>query len=182
MKRGLTRKEIDEFRIGTLKGWALDYPYNLNNYDQWMVIPTFHHDELMGIKLRNMGDGPRYMSIKGSKASLWGYNDVYLKPDVVILAKGEIAAMVLRRYGFLSCALTSGEGGRLDHILFALSLAKVIVIGDNDKAGREAGEKRAALLAAPLYFPPEKYKDIDEFLVSEPFRAAEVIRKWTEER
>ena len=154
LARGISTEQIEEFRLGSS--------------ENWLAIPTFHHMNLMGIKLRNMRKGLRYMSVTGSKQGLWGYNDVVNTEETVFVCKGEIAAIIMRRFGFLSCAPTSGESAKVDRD--PLALASVIVVGDNDapeiaKQTRRQAEERAESLKAKLFFPPSEYKDVDEWLL-----------------
>lgn len=182
LKRGILEDQIEEFNLGSLRPWVKD-KYGFTEPEKWLAIPTFHGEKLMGIKLRNTGKGIRYMSFPGSKKGLWGYNDVYMKDSTVFIVKGELAAIIMRRFNFLSCAPTGGEAGTVDDIRNALILSRNIVIGDNDKSQTtnemmtKHAENRALLLNADLYFPPLPYKDVDEWLLEDP-EAEEAIRKW----
>jgi hypothetical protein len=59
-------------------------------------------------------------------------------------------------------------------IIRALALADVVVIGDNDpdpkvrEETRKLAERRAKELNGKLFFPPEQYKDVDEWIVDDP--------------
>ena len=180
--RGILERQIYEFNLGSLRPWV-EEDYGFKNPKKWMAIPTYHGETLMGVKLRNIGRGLRYMSFPGSKKGLWGFNDVNMTDKTVFIVKGEIAAIVMRRFGFLSCAPTGGESGRIDEIRNALVLSKNIVIGDNDRNKktraemRKHAENRALLLNADLKFPPEQYKDVDEWLLEDPC-AKDIIEKW----
>lgn len=168
LSRGITEKQIEEFKLGS--------------DENWLAIPTFHGPNLMGIKLRNIYDGLRYMSVTGSKKGLWGYNDVVNSDQTVYVCKGEIAAIVMRKYGFLSCAPTGGEGATVDRE--PLVFAKIIVVGDNDepkvaKQTRAQAEKRARDLHGKLIFPPPEFHDIDRWLLNDP-HAAHKLRSISE--
>lgn len=157
LSRGISDEQIEEFCLGSS--------------ENWLTIPTFHDMNLMGIKLRNIKNGFRYKSVKGSKRGLWGYNDVVHAQGTVYVCKGEIAAIVMRRFGFLSCAPTGGEHAKIDRI--PLVLDNVIVIGDNDPPDialqtRRQAEERAEILKGKLLFPPPEFKDIDEWLLKDP--------------
>jgi len=167
LSRGISDEQIEEFRLGSS--------------ENWLSIPTFHGPNLMGIKLRNIKNGLRYMSVKGSKKGLWGYNDVRTAEGVVFVCKGEIAAIVMRRYGFMSCAPTSGESAKVDRE--PLVYADVIVVGDNDppeiaRETKRQAEERANNLKGKLFFPPSEFKDIDEWLLLDS-SAADKLRSMT---
>jgi hypothetical protein len=141
----------------------------------WMTIPTFHDGRLIGIKMRNIGQGLRYRGVGGSKRGLFNYDGVLYSTGRVFVVKGEIAAMVLLSHGLLARAPTGGEGMRLTQpIIRALALADVVVIGDNDpdphvrKETRKLAVRRAKDLNGKLSFPPETYKDVNEWIIEEP--------------
>jgi hypothetical protein len=169
LERGILKEQIEQFKLG--------------GKQDWLSIPTFHGEKLMGIKLRNITEkGLRYTSVKGSKKGLWGYNDVVNQDKTVYVVKGEIAAIVMRRFGFLSCAPTAGEGANVNRE--PLAFANIIVIGDNDKdediskATRAQAEERSKELRGKLVFPPSKYKDVDEWILDDPDGAIEQIKLW----
>jgi hypothetical protein len=183
LSRGIDINQLEKFSVGTPKEWMKGEPYDIRNPQDWMAIPTFHHDRLFGIKLRNITNkGLRYMSIKGSKKGLWNHNAVWMRGGPTIVTKGEIAGMVLASHGFNQvCAPTAGEGGRITEITQAVSLSKNIVIGDNDDKGREAGIQRAALLSGCLHFPPQEFKDVDQWINKRPQEAMNTMKRWLEE-
>lgn len=183
--RGLLQEQIDKFRIGTPTPDMKDR-YGIWYPQKWMSIPTFHGDELMGVKLRNMrGEDFRYMSIVGSRRGLFNYNNVYMTTDPVLILNGEMAVMVADRFGLLACAMTSGEMGSFKEFRNALALSKNIVVGDNDEhlssADRErimlSTQKKATLLAADLVYPPKQYKGWDDWVLDDD-NAMEEVKKW----
>lgn len=185
VSRGLTINEIEKFRIGNPTSDMSDKPYNIFTPSIWMSMPTFHGTELMGIKLRNISHkGLRYMGVQGSRKGLFNFNAVDLTQEVVLIVKGEIACMVVDRFGFKSCAPTGGETGYIREIKHALILAKCIVVGDNDEdpATREkivkATELRAAMLDADIHYPPLEIKDIDKWLLADTDNAIREIENW----
>lgn len=77
--------------------------------------------------------------------------------------------MLLSQMGYLACASTGGESAKLDRWKdIFIFFDRIVVIGDNDKAGRAGAHDRAELLCGTAVFPPEGYKDIDEFMLAEP--------------
>lgn len=171
MRRGLQRHTVEKFRVG-----------QKNNY---MSIPTFENDRLVGIKFRAMGsEDLRFFTAKGSRSGLFNFDNVLWTDRPVIITKGEIPAMLLDQYGILSCAPTGGENMRVDEYSRALAFcSKRIVVGDNDKDPdtrrkmQQAARERANALHAELRFPPEGYKDIDEWILADG-TAISTIRSW----
>ena len=167
-KRGLTRETLEKFRVG--------------QFERLMSMPCFEEERCVGVKMRST-TGKRYLNLAGSRSGLFHYDAVYLTTRPVFIVKAEIPCMLLDQLGFLACAPTGGESAyrQSGRWRTALALAPKVVIGDNDRPGREQGPLRAALLAAELRFPPDPYKDLDEFYLAEPERAVEMFQRWREE-
>jgi hypothetical protein len=180
-QRGIPKDILSRFGVGTPKAWMKKEPYSLYSPEIWMAIPTFQHNLLQGIKLRNLTDkGPRYLTVLGSKKGLWNHDNVWMRMGPTFVVKGELAGLVMEANGFRACAPTGGEGSYVTEILEALSLSDNIVIGDPDNKGREAGERRAALLDAKLFYPPIEGEDIDKWILRDP-QAISKIRRWIDE-
>lgn len=155
---------------------------------RYLTIPCFHDGVLQGIKLRLIeGQGTRYKSIKGSRGGLFNHDWVREAAGTVFVVKGEIAAMVMESFGYSACAPTTGENGDVSPFITALVKAsRIVVVGDNDahvnSQVRMSTQRRAAVLGAELIYPPECFKDVDEWLLAEPVTAREALNKYVEER
>lgn len=168
-KRGLSEATLEHFQIG--------------QHENWMTIPAFRDQRLIGIKMRNTGPGLRYRQIRGSVSGLFNHDAVKYALGRVFVTKGEIAAMVLCQHGFLACAPTGGESMQItEDMATILALADVVVIGDNDRGERvraktrALAEERALALNAELFFPPEQFKDVDEWILKDE-GAVEVLKE-----
>jgi len=171
MGRGLIQETISKFSIGQA----------LYKQSTYMTMPCFEEHKLVGIKFRNVESHSlkdRFTQLKGSRQGLFNFDAVNLKNDVVFVVKGEIPCMLMDQNGFLSCAPTGGEGGWSEKWRTALAFARKIVVGDNDDAGRKLGRIRAAYLDAALVFPPEQFKDWDEFLLADKAECIRITEKW----
>jgi len=168
--RGLMPETLEKFNIGQ-SGFS-------------MSIPCFHEKRLMGVKMRDIrtrDKARRYWQLEGSRAGIYNYDAVAYKTIPLVMVKGEIPVMLLDQYGIAACAPTGGEGSWEEGWLIALEMnAPRIVVGDNDGPGRKLGARRAELLKAKLVFPPERYKDIDEWLLHEP-GGINIIQRWLDE-
>jgi len=166
--------------------------YNIGGNSRSISIPSFVNGQLLGVKLRSISRSSnlRYWSVKGSKCSLFGYDKARKKPKVVI-TKGEIAAMVVERYmiefsiyDIGVCSPTGGESSWKDEWVHMLSGKQCIYIGDNDHNPCtrfdmvSAAVRRANKLGAKLVFPPNEYKDVDEWVVSSPYHSIRTIQSW----
>lgn len=171
--RGLTPQTLEKFKVGEKAGA--------------MAIPVFENGQLKAIKFRSTRKNARvrYWSEEGSVNALFNHDEVALTDRPVAVLKGEIPVMLFDQLGILACAPTTGEErsdmSEWKH-LFAFS-EKKIVITDNDRdpviRARIVAKaaKRAEQIGAELRFPPEQYKDIDEYILAEP-NAIQTIRDW----
>jgi hypothetical protein len=152
----------------------------------FMTMPTFEDGVLKGIKYRNtLAEFPdyftrwerlRFAAETGSKKSVFNIDAVAYKEDPFLIVKGEIPVMLLSQFGILACAPNAGEGAKAAKWFPKLMLsAKRVLVGDND--AKDKAEMRAIELVAELRFPPEKYKDIDEFILAE-LDAVEIVKGW----
>ena len=144
-------------------------------------MPTFEDGVLTAIKMRRVkGSGLRYFSLKGSRSSLFNHDAVAYQTGTVLIAKAEIPAMLLTQMGYLACAPTNGEDAKMDRWkdLFVF-FDRIVIIGDNDVAGRAGAAARAEMLGGVTVFPPNTYKDIDEFILEEPNVSKEFLEEVT---
>jgi hypothetical protein len=176
-KRGLNPETLKRFKIGQLDTSVI-----------WMTIPTFTGSKLTMMKMRNLnavGKKDRFRNLEGSESGIFNVNEVKNKTEPVLILKAEIPSMLATQYGFLSCAPNAGENAFQEEWLKELSFSKKrVVVGDNDKDPKVREKmtafmkSRAEGLRAELRFPPENYKDIDEFMLAEPNTATELIKGW----
>lgn len=166
--RGLTPETLRKFSVG--------------QRGRYMTMPCFEHQKLTGIKCRNTtNNGIRFFQVEGSRQGLFNYDAVEYATGVVFVTKGEIPTMLMSQIGYLACAPTGGESGWREEYRTALALAQCVYVGDNDGAGRKYGERRAAILNALLKFPPEQYKDWDEWYLADPIDCTLKTGYWAEE-
>lgn len=152
-----------------------------------MAIPVFENTILKAIKFRSTAAHPkmRYWCEEGSQEALFNHDAVAYTDKPVLIVKGEIPVMLLDQYDLLACCTTVGEEksniGKWVH-LFAFC-PKIVVVTDNDldpevrKRIVAKAEERAKALKAELKAPPEKYKDIDLWILDDP-TAINVIKGW----
>jgi hypothetical protein len=166
-ERGLTPATLERFRFGQHEGC--------------MSMPCFEEGRLVGIKLRSLQPSrshSRFWQLPGSRQGLFNIDSVRCASGPVLVVKGEIPCALLSQLGYPAVAPTGGEAGWNERWRVALALAQCIVIGDNDPPGKTLAEKRSRLLGAGLEFPPEKYKDVDEWCLADPRGSAQMLRAW----
>ena len=168
LMRGISGETIKKFKLGS-KG-------------DWLSMPYFEDQTLVGIKLRNLNprnDKDRFQAAKGSRQGLFNFDAVACKTGKIFVSKGEIPCMIIDQLGYPVCAPTCGEGGWRDWPAM-LSMSETIVIGDNDINGRRMGQIRADILKAKLVFPPDPFKDWDEIYVKDKELSLDLLRQWYE--
>jgi hypothetical protein len=170
-KRGLTPETVEKFKLG--------------QYKDFLAIPALEEGTLKGVKFRNTGSGMRYWSARGSVTALFNYDDVAYKDDPLLIMKGEIPVMLADQLGFSACCSTGGEGADMSKYSSTLAFsARRVVVGDNDQDEKTRREivrltnLRAKALHAEVRFPPEVYKDWDEWLLNEPDECLAVTYEW----
>lgn len=173
--RGFVAKTIEMFKLGSTDG-AVSIPYFEDGY-------------LAGIKFRSMlpFSRLRYWSEKGSRSGIMNYDQVLMSTDPILLLKAEIPAMLAVQHGFNACGMTGGETSSLESFkhVFAFS-ERVIYITDNDanertkKVVHRYANKNAKTIGATVKYPPDKYKDWDDWLLDDPQNCLEVTRSWME--
>lgn len=193
VKRGIDPWILDEFRIGSAS--HVGEVIEKKGFENLMAIPTFHNNNLQGVKIRIINPGKlRFFAVVGSQMGLFNHDEVMFDTGRILVAKGEIPAMVLipegRKNGFKVCAISGSENADIstsEHILRALAFGNKVLVGDNDKNPetdvkmKAFARKRAELLGAKLRFPPTQYKDLDEWYLSD-YDAVATILKWFEEK
>ena len=186
LSRGITRDQIDEFKIGTPKPWMKEPPYNIFCPSNWMAIPTFSiNDEggLVAIKLRSIVPNTqfRFMSVKGSQKGLWGAMRVLWHDCPILLLKSEIPAIIARRVYSYTCAPT-GEGNKIAEFAHIFSFSrKTVIVADNDEAGKAAALAKSKIIKNSIVvYPPEDYKDFDQAYRENPKEMKDLVKEWTE--
>jgi len=187
--RGLDDATIEKFKLGSASYLDRETKRPIKKgLEQLVSIPCIHLGSTIGVKIRIIKDsGIRYFSLAGGRAGLFNFDDVYLTDQPVLMMKGELCAAVAVKAGFLACAPTSGEGGtKKDMGLFreirtALSLARKIVVGDNDRDGRKYAPARADLFDAILKYPPVEFKDWDSYFLARPDECMRMTERWINE-
>jgi hypothetical protein len=189
--RGVEPWQMEKYHLGSAEHIA-EHSI-IKGRDALLSIPTLHGGTLKGIKIRKTYDSSfNYFAVSGSHRGLFGFDNVIRHEGTTIVCKGEIAAMVVEKVvgeRARVCAPTAGETAGVESVRAAILGAKtVILIGDNDKDPKvrerivQATLERGRSLGAKVVFPPEKYKDIDQFILAEPGPASSLLAQWMEAR
>lgn len=160
-ERGLSTETIKHFRLG--------YDYERNA----ISIPIEKNKEVVSIKYRNLGEGPRYGAEAGCES--WLFNeqglDVAKDSGQVIVSEGEFDAMSLWQAGYKN--VVSPAQGKNSYTVWIEkldSIPKVVIAYDNDKPGKEEAAKFADKVGIEKSYEliyPEGIKDANEYFQKE---------------
>jgi len=153
--RGLDDATIDRFFLG----------WDGKRY----TIPALYRLVPFGVKRRqsDIDDGiaAKYISITGSRVGLFNA-DALWAADSVVICEGEIDAMLLERWGYAAITTTGGAGTwKPEWARFLAHVGRIVILYDNDHAGREGAAKvHATLRRAEIVTLPDGVKDVGELV------------------
>jgi 5S rRNA maturation endonuclease (ribonuclease M5) len=153
--RGLNNATIDRFFLG----------WDGKRY----TIPAIYRLIPFGVKRRQSdiddGIGAKYVSITGSRVGIFNADTLW-NTEQVVICEGEIDAMLLERWGYPAVTTTGGAGTwKSDWVRFFAHVKRVVILYDNDQAGREGAAKvHATLRRAEIVTLPESVKDVGELV------------------
>lgn len=137
-----------------------------------VVIPIKRQGQVVGLYGRSV-EGERQMYLKGKRQGVWNAEAIEAY-DSLFLTESILDALSLVQLGFPNTlALYGVNGFTEDHqrLLESKGLAEIILVLDNDKAGKDAGERMKKVLS-PLSIVlssitlPDGFKDPNEFLIA----------------
>ena len=158
-QRGLTHDTIGRF----LLGWD----------GKRYTIPAIYRGIPFGVKRRqsDVDDGipAKYISLTGSRVGIFNADALWTAHDVVI-CEGEIDAMLLCQVGYNAVSSTGGAGTwKPEWAKLFAAVRSIIILYDNDAAGRDGALKvRATLARARIATYPDGIKDAGELFASHP--------------
>ena len=128
-KRKVTEEAIKHFKLKSYKG-NIAFPY-------------YEYGQVVGVKYREPkkvdGNGPKYLSIKGSSFGLFNKQNIN-GADELIICEGEIDCMILYQCGYQAVSVGTGAGA-LDKLFqqekaYLEGFKNLIIASDNDEAGK----------------------------------------------
>jgi 5S rRNA maturation endonuclease (ribonuclease M5) len=137
------------------------------------TIPAIYRLVPFGVKRRQseVDDGlsAKYVSITGSRVGLFNADTLW-NADAVTICEGEIDAMLLERWGYRAVTTTGGAGTwKPEWVRFFAHVKRLVILYDNDAAGREGAAKvHATLRRAEIVTLPEGVKDVGELMEKHP--------------
>lgn len=151
--RGLIDQTIDAFMLG----------WDGKRY----TIPALYRMVPFGVKRRqseiNDGLDVKYIQIAGGRVGIFNA-DILAAAETAIICEGEIDCMLLYQLGY--CAVTSTGGAaswKPEWVKFFAHIPNVIILFDNDDAGREGASRvKASMRRAQIVTLPKGIKDVGE--------------------
>ena len=146
-----------------------------------MVIPCEVEGTLWYIKIRRPVGRPKYQNVAGSKAALFGTDNLE-GHDVAVLTEGEFDCMLLEqeiapladRVGVASLG-GAGKNLGIRWMMYLLDKRRVFVAYDKDSSGEEGAARLLAQSARARTIKPLKGNDITDF-----YLAGGRLRDWVE--
>ncbi len=150
--RGITEETIKIFNIGT--------------YKNQIAFPYYKFETIIGYKLRKPMKNPgipKMTNITGSKPFLFNFQNIDLDNKELIICEGEFDCMVIHQCGFHNVVSVGAGAKSLKALIeqakdFLNQFLSLIIVSDNDDAGREMDEsfvkefgKKAKLIDKKLY-------------------------------
>lgn len=136
--------------------------FRLQNHQGMITFPYFQNDIMIGCKTRKPAkhiDGPKYLSLTGSKPGLFNYDGVSTDKPLII-CEGEFDCMIIFQSGFENVVSVGAGANSLTDLIgqyrgFLDGFESLIIFSDNDEAG---GNMDRAFLDAF----PDKVRLIDK--------------------
>lgn len=155
--------------------------YMLGHYGYGFTVPVFNSEdgEVLTVKFRRDDyiadqDTPKYWGLRGHNEPRVYPWPVTLEEPTIVLVEGEFDALVLRQTGIPAYTLTSGAASwsKISQATFPAG-THVILLYDNDEAGREAlahlpGHLERMGYTSSLVTLPSTAKDVSAMAMEEP--------------
>ena len=134
------------------KDTILKFKLGFDAKRQCLTIPIIEDDQCYNIKLYNRKTKPKYFSYRDAEgntygeARLWGLN-ILKNSQTILICAGEKDRMIAIQHGFAAVCGTTGEECWHSRWNPHFKDKTVIIIYDNDRAGRNGAKKVAEQLA-----------------------------------
>lgn len=174
-KRGLQDDTIHRWHLGYN---AADQRGNLGWLPRGIVITCKVEGTLWYIKIRRPTGRPKYQNVAGSKAALFGADNLE-GHDVAVITEGEFDAMLLDQEtgDLVGVASLGGAGKRLDTrwIMYLLDKRRVLAAYDTDSSGLKGAAKLLAQSERVRTIRPLEGNDVTDY-----YLAGGRLRDWVE--
>ena len=143
----LTEAQINYLKARKLDEDTISY-FKLQNHQGLLAFPYIKNGILIGAKTRKPekhSEGPKYLSLPGSKPGLFNYDNT-TENDELIICEGEIDCMIIHQAGFPNVVSVGAGANSLaslveQHKEFFDCFESLIIFSDNDDAGSNMDEQ-----------------------------------------
>jgi 5S rRNA maturation endonuclease (ribonuclease M5)/archaellum biogenesis ATPase FlaH len=157
----LTDEQLEYLKLRKIEDSTIS-AFGLRNHRGSIAFPYLQNGILIGCKLRKPKkhtDGPKYLSLTGSKPGLFNYDGVDPEQPLII-SEGEIDTMIVYQSGFQNVVSVGAGANSLKELIeqyrgFLENFPHLIILSDHDEAG--ANMDKTFLEAFP-----DKVRQIDK--------------------
>jgi len=140
--RGLTDTVIDRYLLGW-SGWRITIP--ITNRDGEVAFFKLAKDP------EDNADTPKMLTAPGGTAELYGWEQVQVRPERLVICEGEFDRLVFESRGIPAVTSTAGAGTfRLEWADALRDIPQLFVCFDRDAAGETGANRLARLLPQAL--------------------------------
>ena len=168
--RNINKSIVEEFDLG------------LDKITNRLVIPLITGGICVGLSRRAMyaDQRPKYLNTTGmnNREFLFGYNNLNMKKQYVVLTEGCIDAINIRQYGYNSIALMGAYISGKNAERVAGDFDKIMLMLDNDEKGIEATQEISEILhklGTDVYKISYSADDPGSIVSSDQFKSYEKI-------
>ncbi len=137
----LTAEQIDYLHKRKLNDGTIR-AFKLQNHQGSIAFPYLQNDIMIGCKTRKPQkhtEGPKYLSLTGSKPGFFNYDSVDPEKPLII-SEGEFDAMIIYQSGFQNVVSVGAGANSLTDLIeqyrsFLNNFDSLIIFSDNDEAG-----------------------------------------------
>lgn len=140
----LTKECRDYLHLRKINDDTIRY-FEVGSYKGNVAFPYKEGQRTIGVKYRppkKKTDGPKYMSVKDSKLTLFNKQNIDIEANELMITEGEIDAMIIHQCGYTNVVSLGRGSASAERTIeeekdFLDNFDSFIVISDNDEAGKE---------------------------------------------
>ena len=183
-ERGTSRATSESFRLGLVGTSPTEIYPGHEHMAGRLAIPALGPNGVQSIRFRCLDahdcdetDCSKYLGVPGIPTRPFNLRAVKQASDRIVITEGEMDAITLSQLGIPAVGITGANNWKPHYARIFSGFGEVVVVGDNDDAGREFVEKvsKAVLSARQCkMFSDVPHDDVTSFWLRE---GTEALRK-----
>lgn len=148
--RGISPATSESFRLGLVGTSPTDIHPGHEKYAGRLAIPSLGPNGVQSIRFRCLEDHdchevgcPKYLGVDDVPTKLFNLRAVVEADDVIVVTEGELDAVTVNQCGIPAVGCVGANNWKHHYPRIFTGFPKVIVVGDNDDAGRSFANKVA---------------------------------------